>query len=177
HPDLPGPVTLVDPLQRDGIALADQWMHMRSEASLVEPIDALRRQERALRLRRGGRRVGQEVREDHDEVEERDDGGEHRQAVAPEPPPHELPLTGDRYALLGDLADREVEPDHDSAAALGACGGLEGGIRGAAGLRERQLGYRLPNIRIRGSIHRRSRSNTNVPTTVSTPSSSTIVPA
>ena len=70
---------------------------MRMEAAVgVEPVDRLRRDVAARRLGVERRRVGENVGEDRDEIEQADDHrADQRQLVLPEAPPDELALGGD----------------------------------------------------------------------------------
>src|SRR6266568_2482117 len=83
----------VDPLEREGIARSFQRVHVRPEASLVGPVNRLRRHQRSLGL--GFRRidVGEEVGEQRNQIKRnQDDGPAHRELVLAKAPPDELPL-------------------------------------------------------------------------------------
>src|SRR5262249_22335917 len=155
-------VGAIDSLERLRITAALEGVHVRAEAPAVEPVDALRRHERALGLGEIGVGVGEEVGAEHGRVEAQDDGGAgHRDFVLAEAPPHQLPLRGDEDALL-----------------------LRGGggaalLDGRARRLQRDVGasHHVSSRRMRGSIQTRRMSETSVPITVITPSSRTIVPA
>ena len=148
----------VHALEGQRVARALDAVDVGREPPVVEPVDALGRHERALRLRGVGVGVGEEVRADHDQVEGGDDErARHRHLVLAEAPPHELPLRGDEDALLRRRA--------------GLTRGSARGIEGHVG-----LGHHASSRRMRGSIHTSRMSEISVPITVMTPSSSTMVP-
>src|SRR6202022_1842921 len=132
-----------------------------AEAPAVEPVDRLRRHQRALRL--GGIRVGvgEKVRPQDDQIEANNHApAGHGHAMLAEPPPHQLPLRGHEDTLT-------VRRDGDRPLNRSARGiEAEGGV-----------GHQVSSSRMRGSINTRRMSDTSVPITVITPSSSTIVPA
>src|SRR6267142_9402 len=98
----------VDPVHAlEGLGIADTLdaVDVRPELSVVEPVDALRRHQPALRLGRVGVGVREKVRAEDDQVEPgHDDGAGHRNPMLAEPPPRQLPLRGDEDALV--LSDR-----------------------------------------------------------------------
>ncbi len=86
----------IDPLERQRVAGSCQRVHVGLEASLVEPVDLLRRHQRALRFRFQRIHIGEEVGEQRDQIESnQDDGSAGGELVLAEAPPHELPLRGD----------------------------------------------------------------------------------
>src|SRR5258708_21130598 len=99
-------------------------------------------------------------------VKQQDDrAGNDRQAMLAETPPHELPLGGDRNALLGCFADEQPASR----------------ARDVDGCLDREIGcpegHRRLCARSRRSIPITSRSEMNVPITVRTPSNRTMAPA
>ena len=159
--DLLGGIRAIDALEGLGVAGSLQRVHVRAEAPAVEPVDALRGHERALRFGHVGVGVREKVRAEDDQIEAEDDHrARHRHLVLPEPPPHELPLRRHEDALLGG-----------GVRAPSAKGGARG-IEGQLG-----LGHHVSSSRMRGSTQTSRRSEINVPITVMTPSSSTMVPA
>src|SRR5262245_58603664 len=98
---LHGRVGAVDALEGLRVALALEAVDVRAKASLVEPVDRLRRHQRALGLGGVGVRVGEEIGAQDRQAEPGDDGGAaHGPPVLAESPPHELPLRGNEDALL-----------------------------------------------------------------------------
>ena len=131
-------VRLVDALERLHVAHTLERMDHRAHRAL--PLDRLWRQ--IGPLGRHGIRVGigEEIGKHHHEVEQHDHHARNeRQPVAPELPPGELPLRGNRVALFGR-----------------ATGSFS------------DLGHHCAPWRMRGSIHISSRSDRTVPITVST---------
>ena len=95
HRDLVVRICRIHPLEGSQVAFARYRVDMRPESPAVEPVDALRRHERAPRIREIGIRGGQKVGAHGDNIEERHDRpGRHGQAVFAKSPPHQLPLRG-----------------------------------------------------------------------------------
>src|SRR5262249_11706441 len=134
--------------ERLWIARSYQRGNGRIEAGGIEPLDRLWGDQAALRFRLQRVSVGQEVGQDHAEVQQdqhprRYDG----KSVFTEAPPDELPLRRNRNAFLDFGGDR--------------CAGYEPWSGDNVGAHRRSM-------RIRGSIHTSSRSEINEPTTVRT---------
>src|SRR6202795_3605374 len=141
----------IDSLERERIARPFQRIHKGFEASLVDPVNRLRRHERSLRFRFRRIHIGEKVGEQRNQIERnQDDGPAHRELVLPEAPPNELPLRRDGDPVFGDVSRYQWRSE----------------------LRH----HSFPN-RILGSTHIRRRSEMNVPITVITPSSRMMVPA
>src|SRR5262245_11067961 len=91
----------VDALEGLRVALSLETVDVRAKAPLVEPVDRLRRHQRALGLGGVRIRVGEKIGAQHRQIEPAYDGGAgHGHPVLAESPPHELPLRGDEDALL-----------------------------------------------------------------------------
>src|SRR5262245_55326301 len=158
--DLATFVDTVDELECPEVPHSQQAMHVGTKAAVaVEPMNRLRWNVAAARITGLGVGVGKKIGEDRDQIEQDDDQqAHHRELVLPEPPPCQLQLRGDGDAIfrVGSLATAAPKQSPPS----------------PTGPRHASTWWRM-----RGSIHIRIRSDMKVPTTVSTPSSSTIVPA
>src|SRR5437867_5437839 len=165
----------IDPLERHGIAGSLQRIYRGFEAALVEPMDRLRRHERSLGVRFRRVHIGKEVGEDRKQIKRgQDKGPPHRELMLAKAPPHELPLRGDGNSLFREVTRfmlrsgfrRGFHPQRNSRR-----------IDTGTFLRCTVFRHHCRPRRILGSIHIRSRSEMNVPMTVSTPRSRTMVPA
>jgi hypothetical protein len=143
----------VDALERLGVARAFERVHIGPEGSVVEPMDLLRGHQRPLRLGVGRIDIGEEIREQRDDIEpDEHDRSADRELVLAKPPPDELPLRRDGDAVLGDDAELQALWMRQPPTSLAP----------------------QPDARI--DPHQQQ-SERNVPMTVITPSSRMIVPA
>ena len=99
--------------QGRGVALADDGRHPGREAAVVEQVHRLHRDEGLARVGALGVLGREEIRHQDDEVhEDQQHRARHRQVMAAEAPPHELPVGGDGNPVLGLLADGDVCGGH-----------------------------------------------------------------
>ena len=132
----------VDALERQRIARALQRDARTGEAAVVEPVDRLRRDQRALRLGGGRVGVGEEVGEQRDQVEQRPGRSSRRRA-----------------SLC--LRKRHHMSCHCVATAMRSSATTLARRRACAAMAAAQL--TLVPSRMRGSTHISSRSERNVP--------------